>query len=108
MRRTPLLLLIPATLAGLLATFSRQPALAAVGGAPASGRVARCSRLGCAPDTKEVGGAVQSRVFPARPAVLFAGSAVRVAPAQAVVDLGSGPRALALCHDGLGPEQVVK
>jgi uncharacterized Ntn-hydrolase superfamily protein len=108
MRRTPLLLLIPATLAGLLAAFARQPARDPDGGAPAAGPVATFSVLGFDPDTKEVGGAVQSRVFSVGPAVLFAEADVGVVATQAVVDVSYGPRALALLRDGLGPEQVVK
>jgi uncharacterized Ntn-hydrolase superfamily protein len=108
MRRLSLTLLIPATLAGLLAAFARQPTPGRDGGALAAPPVATFSILGFDPDTGEVGGAVQSRVFSVGPAVLFAEADVGVVATQAVVDVSYGPKALALLRDGLGPEQVVK
>src|SRR5262249_46334813 len=71
MRRTPLLLLIPATLAGLLATFSRQPARDPDGGAPAAGPVATFSILGFDPATTAVGAAGQSPGLSGGAAALF-------------------------------------
>src|SRR5262252_8258809 len=70
--------------------------------------VATFSILGFDPDTGEVGGAVQSRVFSVGPAVLFAEADVGVVATQAVVDVGYGPKALALLRDGMAPDQVVK
>jgi uncharacterized Ntn-hydrolase superfamily protein len=103
-----LLLLLPATLAGLLAAFARQPARSPDTGALAAPPVATFSILGFDPDTREVGGAVQSRVFSVGPAVLFAEADVGVVATQAIVDVSYGPKALALLRDGLRPEQVVK
>jgi uncharacterized Ntn-hydrolase superfamily protein len=103
-----LTLLIAATLAGLLAACARQPARDTDGGALAAGPVATFSILGFDPETKEIGGAVQSRVFSVGPAVLFAEADVGVVATQAVVDVSYGPRALALLRDGLGPAQVVQ
>jgi uncharacterized Ntn-hydrolase superfamily protein len=108
MRRPLLALLVPAVLAGLLAVSARQPAGGRDDAPLATSPVATFSILGYDPDTGEVGGAVQSRVFSVGPAVLFAEADVGVVATQAVVDVGYGPKALALLRDGLGPEQVVK
>jgi uncharacterized Ntn-hydrolase superfamily protein len=108
MRRILLLLLIPATLAGWPGAPARQPAREPDSGALVTGPVATFSILGFDPDSGELGGAVQSRVFSVGPAVLFAEAEVGVVATQAVVDVGYGPRALALLRGGLGPEQVVK
>ncbi len=70
--------------------------------------VATFSILGFDPDTGEVGGAVQSRVFSVGPAVLFAEADVGVVATQAIVDVSYGPKALALLRDRLSPEQVIK
>src|SRR5215472_16261861 len=70
--------------------------------------VATFSILGYDPDTGEVGGAVQSRVFSVGPAVLFAEADVGVVATQAIVDVGYGPKGLALLRDGKSPEEVVK
>jgi uncharacterized Ntn-hydrolase superfamily protein len=107
MRRILLALIVPATLAGLLAV-AQQPARSPDGGALAAPPVATFSILGYDPDTGEVGGAVQSRVFSVGPAVLFAEADVGVVATQAIVDVGYGPKALALLRDGTSPEEVVK
>jgi uncharacterized Ntn-hydrolase superfamily protein len=107
MRRLLLLFLL-STLAGLLAAFARQPARGPDDGAPAAPPVGTFSILGFDPDTGEVGGAVQSRVFSVGPAVLFAEADVGVVATQAIVDVSYGPRALALFRAGRSPEQVVK
>jgi uncharacterized Ntn-hydrolase superfamily protein len=60
------------------------------------------------PETGEVGGAVQSRVFSVGNGVLWAKAGVGAAATQAIVDVGYGPRAIALLEQGLTPEQVVK
>src|SRR5215208_5387479 len=60
------------------------------------------------PETGEIGGAVQSRVFSVGNGVLSAEAGVGAAATQAVVDVGYGPRAIALLRQGVSPEQVVK
>ncbi len=108
MQRLLLILLLPATLAGLLAAFAGQPVRNPKDGALAPPPVATFSILGFDPETGAVGGAVQSRVFSVGPAVLFAEADVGVVATQAIVDVSYGPKALALLSKGLSPEQVVK
>jgi uncharacterized Ntn-hydrolase superfamily protein len=60
------------------------------------------------PATNEIGAAVQSRVFSVGNGVLFAEAGVGAVATQAVVDVGYGPRAIALLREGVSPEQVVK
>jgi uncharacterized Ntn-hydrolase superfamily protein len=60
------------------------------------------------PETGEIGGAVQSRVFSVGNGVLSAEAGVGAAATQAIVDVGYGPRAIALLRQGVSPEQVVK
>ena len=66
------------------------------------------SILGFDPATGEVGGAVQSRVFSVGNGVLWADANVGVAATQAIVDVGYGPKALALLRTGLAPAAIVK
>jgi uncharacterized Ntn-hydrolase superfamily protein len=54
------------------------------------------------------GGAVQSRVFSVGNGVLWAEAGVGVVATQAVVDVGYGPRALALLRQGKSATEVVK
>ncbi|MFN8572408.1 MAG: DUF1028 domain-containing protein [Gemmatimonadaceae bacterium] len=70
--------------------------------------VATFSILGYDPETGEVGGAVQSRVFSVGNGVLWAEAGVGVAATQAIVDVSYGPQALNLLRQGLSPEAVVK
>lgn len=70
--------------------------------------VATFSILGFDPETGEVGGAVQSRVFSVGNGVLWAEADVGVVATQAIVDVSYGPQALALLRDGLSPEEVVR
>jgi len=70
--------------------------------------VATFSILGYDPDTGEVGGAVQSRVFSVGNGVLWAEAGVGAAATQAIVDVSYGPQAIALLKKGLAPAQVVK
>src|SRR4029078_13076182 len=60
------------------------------------------------PEPGEIGGAVQSRVFSVGNGVLNAEAGVGAAASQAIVDVGYGPRAIALLRQGISPEQVVK
>jgi len=60
------------------------------------------------PETGEIGGAVQSRVFSVGNGVLNAAAGVGASATQAIVDVGYGPRSIELLKQGLTPEQVVK
>jgi len=64
------------------------------------------SILGYDPQTGEVGGAVQSRVFSVGNGVLWADAGV--AATQAIVDVGYGPKALALLRNGLKPQTIIQ
>ncbi|TVR53744.1 MAG: DUF1028 domain-containing protein [Gemmatimonadales bacterium] len=70
--------------------------------------VATFSILGYDPDTGEVGGAVQSRVFSVGNGVLWAEANVGVVATQAIVDVSYGPQSLALLRDGVPPHEVVE
>ncbi len=70
--------------------------------------VATFSILGYDPNTGEVGGAVQSRVFSVGNGVLWAEADVGVAATQAIVDVSYGPKALALLRAGMTPAAIVK
>lgn len=70
--------------------------------------VATFSILGYDPETGEVGGAVQSRVFSVGNGVLWAKAGVGVAATQAIVDVSYGPQALELLALGYAPEVVVQ
>src|SRR5881275_1413973 len=61
------------------------------------------SILGYDPDTGELGAAVQSRVFSVGNGVLWAEAETGIAATQAIVDVGYGPKALALLRAGLKP-----
>jgi len=69
--------------------------------------VATFSILGYDPETGEVGGAVQSRVFSVGNGVLWAEAGVGVVATQAIVDVSYGPQALALLRQGLSAAEVV-
>src|SRR5262245_59366187 len=60
------------------------------------------------PETGEIGGAVQSRVFSVGNGVLWAEAGVGAAATQAIVDVGYGPQALAMLKQGKTHEQIVK
>ena len=70
--------------------------------------VATFSILGYDPETGEVGGAVQSRVFSVGNGVLWAEANVGVVATQAIVDVSYGPQGLALLRWGMAPEDVVR
>jgi uncharacterized Ntn-hydrolase superfamily protein len=70
--------------------------------------VATFSILGYDPDTGEVGGAVQSRVFAVGNGVLWAEANVGVVATQAIVDVSYGPQGLALLRAGVSPAAVVR
>ena len=70
--------------------------------------VATFSILGYDPQTGEVGGAVQSRVFSVGNGVLWGEAEVGMAATQAIVDVSYGPKALELLRKGQAPADVVK
>ena len=70
--------------------------------------VATFSILGYDPETGEVGGAVQSRVFAVGNGVLWAEANVGVVATQAIVDVSYGPQGLELLRSGMAPAEVVR
>jgi uncharacterized Ntn-hydrolase superfamily protein len=76
-------------------------------GKPAGDPVATYSILGFDPETGEIGGAVQSRVFSVG-LVLWAEADVGAVATQAVVDISYGPKGIALLRQGLRPETVIE
>ena len=105
MRRLLPFLIALAILSGLLAVPSADPSTQ---DEPPWDPVATFSILGYDPETGEVGGAVQSRVFCVGNGVLWAEADVGVVATQAVVDVGYGPKSLALLREGIKPERIVK
>lgn len=70
--------------------------------------VATFSILGYDPETGEIGGAVQSRVFSVGNGVLWAEAGVGAAATQAIVDVSYGPQAIALLKTGMAPAAIIK
>ncbi|MEX2527317.1 MAG: DUF1028 domain-containing protein [Gemmatimonadota bacterium] len=70
--------------------------------------VATFSILGYDPETGEVGGAVQSRVFSVGNGVLWAEANAGVVTTQAIVDVSYGPQALELLRQGIAPAEIVR
>ena len=70
--------------------------------------VATFSILGYDPDTGEVGGAVQSRVFSVGNGVLWGEAEVGMVATQAIVDVSYGPKGLALLRAGMSPSAIIK
>lgn len=81
---------------------------AAMTTASADEPVATFSILGYDPETGEVGGAVQSRVFAVGNGVLWAEANVGVVATQAIVDVSYGPQGIALLRAGMKPDAVVR
>ena len=69
--------------------------------------VATFSILGFDPETGEVGGAVQSRVF-TLPVVLNADADAGIVATQAIVDVSYGPKGIELLKKGMRPDQIIK
>jgi uncharacterized Ntn-hydrolase superfamily protein len=69
--------------------------------------VATFSILGFDPDTKEIGAAVQSRVFSVGNGVLWAEAEIGAVATQAVVDVSYGPKGLELLKKRLSPKEIV-
>ncbi len=70
--------------------------------------VATFSILGYDPETGEIGGAVQSRVFSVGNGVLWAEANVGVVATQAIVDVSYGPQGLELLRQGFSAQAVVR
>ena len=70
--------------------------------------VATFSILGFDPESGELGGAVQSRVFSVGNGVLWAEAGVGAAATQAIVDVSYGPQAIELLRKGMKPADVIK
>jgi uncharacterized Ntn-hydrolase superfamily protein len=70
--------------------------------------VATFSILGYDPQTGEVGGAVQSRVFAVGNGVLWAEADVGIVTTQAIVDVSYGPKGLALLRAGMTPQAILR
>jgi uncharacterized Ntn-hydrolase superfamily protein len=66
------------------------------------------SIIGFDPETGEIGAAVQSRVFSVGNGVLWAEAEVGAVATQAVVDVGYGPKGLALLRQGLAPKAIIE
>ena len=69
--------------------------------------VATFSILGYDPQTGEVGGAVQSRVFTLT-GVLTADADAGIVATQAIVDVSYGPKGIALLKAGMKPDAIIK
>jgi uncharacterized Ntn-hydrolase superfamily protein len=69
--------------------------------------VATFSILGFDPETGEVGGAVQSRVFTLT-GVLTADADAGIVATQAIVDVSYGPQGIALLKKGMAPAAIIK
>jgi uncharacterized Ntn-hydrolase superfamily protein len=72
-----------------------------------SAPVATFSILGYDPETGEVGGAVQSRVFTLT-GVLTADADAGIVATQAIVDVSYGPKGIELLKKGLSPDAIIK
>lgn len=89
--------------------LAQQPrrALAEAAGDQLPDHVATFSILGYDPETGEVGGAVQSRVFTLT-GVLTADADAGIVATQAIVDVSYGPKGIALLKQGLSPDAIIK
>ena len=100
LRNTALLLIV---IAGPLR--AQQPAVQVIA---SWDTVATFSILGYDPETGEVGGAVQSRVFSVGNGVLWGEAGVGMVATQAIVDVSYGPQALKLLRQGVAPAEIVR
>jgi uncharacterized Ntn-hydrolase superfamily protein len=94
------LLSLPLALIGCLSVVSAQ--------STPPDPVATFSILGFDPETGEIGGAVQSRVFSVGNGVLWGEADIGVAATQAIVDVSYGPKAIKLLALGMTPAAIVK
>jgi uncharacterized Ntn-hydrolase superfamily protein len=88
----------------LIATTTGQPAGQQVHGIEPPGTF---SILAYDPETQEIGAAVQSRVFSVGNGVLWAEAGVGAVATQAIVDVGYGPKGLALLRAGMTPKAII-
>lgn len=65
------------------------------------------SILGYDPETGEIGGAVQSRVFSVGNGVLWAEAGVGAVATQAIVNVNYGPRAMGMLKMGMAPKDII-
>lgn len=103
MRRTSLVTLVFAV--AVTPAVAQQPAARA---AVRWDTVATFSILGYDPETGEIGGAVQSRVFSVGNGVLWGKAGVGVVATQAIVDVSYGPQVLELLRQGVAPEEIIR
>jgi uncharacterized Ntn-hydrolase superfamily protein len=108
MRRFLSFVLVASALATRARAQNTRPLPAAVDSADLPWPTGTFSILAYDPATGEIGAAVQSRVFSVGNGVLWAEAGVGAVATQAVVDVGYGPRAIALLREGVSPEQAVK
>ncbi|MEO6876941.1 MAG: DUF1028 domain-containing protein [Gemmatimonadaceae bacterium] len=106
MRRTLISILLTSLTAA--SVWAQQRPVAPVDSSDLPWPTGTFSILAYDPATGEIGAAVQSRVFSVGNGVLFAEAGVGAVATQAVVDVGYGPKAIALLRAGITPEQVVK
>jgi len=88
----------------LIVTTTQQPAGRQAPGIEPPGTF---SILGYDPETQEIGAAVQSRVFSVGNGVLWAEAGVGAVATQAIVDVGYGPKGLALLRAGMTPKAII-
>jgi uncharacterized Ntn-hydrolase superfamily protein len=69
--------------------------------------VATFSIIAFDPETGEVGGAVQSRVFSVGNGVLWAEAGVGAVATQAIVDVSYGPQAIELLRESVAPADII-
>src|SRR6476660_6557520 len=105
MRSQLRLALVIAAIAPLVLSAQRPSGFAATGPTDPPGTF---SILGFDPETGEIGAAVQSRVFSVGNGVLWAEAGVGAVATQAIVDVGYGPKALALLKQGRQPAEIIK
>src|SRR5215470_11711030 len=70
--------------------------------------VATFSILGVDPNTREIGAAVQSRVFSVGNGVLWAEAEVGAIATQAIVDVSYGPKGIELLKSGIAPREIIR
>jgi uncharacterized Ntn-hydrolase superfamily protein len=105
MRYAVLLPMLAGAFTGLPAQSTRPAAINVASPWPP---VATFSILAMDPETGDIGGAVQSRVFSVGNGVLWAEAGVGAVATQAIVDVSYGPQALALLRQGMSAEQTVR
>src|SRR5215510_13883088 len=105
MRSHVKLALVFAAIAPLVLAAQRPSGLPANGPTDPPGTF---SILGFDPETGEIGVAVQSRVFSAGNAPIWAEAGVGAVATQAIVDVSYGPQGLALLKQGMAPADIIK